>query len=90
MLNNLFNIAYLHFPDFQKEIFVNCGLNLLSSTTHCLRRPLVQIFVVYIHFDSDLDYEVSCTSISKTKMLKKNAVPSIFNPSKLNYQFNLF
>jgi len=36
-----------------------------------------------LHFDSDLDYEVSSTSIFKTKTLKKNAVPSIFDPSKI-------
>lgn len=40
-----------------------------------------------LHFDSDLDYEVSSTSICKIKTLKKNAMPSIFNPSKLLVYF---
>lgn len=35
-----------------------------------------------LHFDSDLDYEITATSVYQTKQLKKNAVPSILNPSK--------
>lgn len=36
-----------------------------------------------LHFLSDLDYEVTPTSIYQTKRLKKDAVPSIMNQSKL-------
>ncbi|XP_022170022.1 uncharacterized protein LOC111033545 isoform X2 [Myzus persicae] len=34
-----------------------------------------------LHFDSDLDYEITATSVYQTKQLKKNAVPSILNPT---------
>lgn len=36
-----------------------------------------------LHFFTDLDYEITPTSIYQTKRLKKNAVPSIMNQSKL-------
>jgi len=36
-----------------------------------------------LHFLSDSDYEITPTSIFQTKRLKKNAVPSIMNQSKL-------
>jgi len=36
-----------------------------------------------LHFKTDLDYEVTPSSVYQTKRLKKNAVPSIMHKSKL-------
>lgn len=36
-----------------------------------------------LHFLSDSDYEITPTSIFQTKRLKKNAIPTIMNQSKL-------
>ncbi|KAL5240687.1 hypothetical protein ACI65C_008097 [Semiaphis heraclei] len=41
-----------------------------------------------LHFLSDLDYEVTPTSIYQTKRLKKDAVPSIMNQNVCRSLFN--
>jgi len=41
------------------------------------------INVCGLHFLSDLDYEITPTSIYQTKRLKKNAIPSVMNQSEL-------
>lgn len=40
------------------------------------------INVCGLHFLSDVDYEITPTSIYQTERLKKNAVPSIMDQSK--------
>lgn len=79
---------FLIFSRFRKgdicELWIKC-----IKQHNPLFKKTISSNVCGLHFDSDLDYEISSTSICKTKTLKKSAVPSIFNPSKLKYLFYL-
>lgn len=88
---NKYSRTYKKFPIFSRfpkrnicELWIKC-----IKQHNPLFEKTMSSNVCGLHFDSDLDHEISSTSICKTKTLKKNAVPSIFNPSKLKYLFYL-